>query len=215
MTDDTTGALASLEALGPVAGVPPVADGEPTTELEAVARWLAECRLERGAVKGPSPTAMVLAYEVHARQRGWELDTMTASAMGAALRRLGYRRTRGTQASAYRFTRAAADVLWRHAPAPPPRAPRKRVAQLPRDAARRTAHPKTRPVRTCDGREWHSTRALARALGVSSWAVTRAITRAGVISGLHVSYLTKDSRRSGTSGTVSVHDDGHQDGSGI
>jgi hypothetical protein len=214
---DLTGALAHLEAVGPLVDVLQAPPGEPRTALDAVREYAAAVGVKRGRHVSPPAAVWRKALLQRADAMGWVGD-YPRHLVGRALVALGFRRVKGVLVG-YLVDASTAAELWALAGGKRPRASRpaaKARLSVPR-ALRMLQHTyrPTRPVRTCDGREWHSLGACARALGVSVATVCRALAKRQTVRGLHVAYLAKDSRPLGTSGTVSVHDDGHTDGSGI
>jgi hypothetical protein len=214
---DLTGALAHLEAVGPSVEALQTPPGEPRTVLDAVREYAAAVGVSRGRHVSPPAAVWRQALLQRADAMGWVGD-YPRHLVGRALVALGFRRVKGLVVG-YLVDAQTATSLWVLAGGKRPRATR--PAAKPRLAMPRAlrtlqyTYRPTRPVRTCDGREWASTGQLAKALRCSRAAVVRALQRHEAVRGLHVSYLAKASRPLQASGTVSVHDDGHQDGSGI
>lgn len=217
MDGDITGALAHLEAVGPSVEALQTPPGEPRTVLAAVREYVAAVGVRRGRHVSPPAAVWRQALLQRADAMGWVGD-YPGHLIGRALVELGFRRVKGLVVG-YLVDADTAAVLWALAGGKRPRATKpaaKPRLNLPRalQTLQHTYRP-TRPVRTCDGRVWASAGQLAAALGCSRAAVVRALQTGNAWRGLHVSYLAKDSRPPPASGTVSVHEDGHTDGSGI
>lgn len=185
---DAADVLAQLEAAGPTAGAPEVLpmDG-PRTPREAMVRWLAARGVRPGLTPAPAPSALCCVFTAYARAQGWDMETPTPHAMGAAFRAAGMESSRLVDCG-YLVTRESAAALWRDVGGRKPQRRAPTRVPAPRPKPRGPREP-VRPIRTCDGRLW-TQRGLAEALGVTTLAVSRAVHGGGTVRGLHARFAT-------------------------